>query len=129
MLLRSGSVSIEELQDVVPETIIYQITPDESPRSPGVRHKHYSPRAEIVIVEDVFALTQRENSAYIGLIPLSPPFVHERVCSTVDEYAHSLFEFFRECDRAGVKTIYCESVDAYGIGAALMDRLRRASEK
>jgi L-threonylcarbamoyladenylate synthase len=52
-----------------------------------------------------------------------------KVCADADEYARSLFEFFRECDRAGISKIYCESVEEVGIGTALMDRVRRAAEK
>ena len=44
------------------------------------------------------------------------------------EYARELFEFFRECDRRGIKTIYCQSVPETGIGGALMDRIRRAAQ-
>jgi L-threonylcarbamoyladenylate synthase len=55
------------------------------------------------------------------------PFKIARVCANVAGYAHSLFEFFRECDRLGVERIFCESVEEKGIGAALMDRIRRAA--
>jgi L-threonylcarbamoyladenylate synthase len=51
-----------------------------------------------------------------------------KICDSVEDYAHSLFEFFRECDRQGIDAIYCETVEETGIGAALMDRLRRAAE-
>ena len=44
------------------------------------------------------------------------------------EYAHEVFEFFRECEREGIKKIYCEKIEATGIGSALMDRLRRAAQ-
>ncbi len=45
-----------------------------------------------------------------------------------DRKTREVFNFFRECDRANVETIYCETVDEKGIGAALMDRLKRASD-
>ena len=94
-------------------------------RSPGLKHKHYSPRARVEIVEPGDAV--EPGDGYIGLSePASAP-AWMMVCSSVGEYAHSLFEFFRECDRRGVKRILCESVAEEGIGSALMDRIRRAA--
>ena len=51
----------------------------------------------------------------------------ERV-TTPEAYAHHLFDFMRRCDAAGVETIYCQTVEPTGIGAAIMDRLRRAAK-
>ena len=45
-----------------------------------------------------------------------------------EAYAHHLFDFMRRCDAAGVETIYCQTVEPAGIGAAIMDRLRRAEK-
>jgi L-threonylcarbamoyladenylate synthase len=68
------------------------------------------------------------NAAYIGIDLPVRAFGVLKICSTPEDYAHSMFEFFRECDRAGIAVIYCQSVPEQGIGAAIMDRLRRASE-
>ena len=51
-----------------------------------------------------------------------------KVCASVEDYAHEVFNFFRECDRENIETIYCETVEERGIGLALMDRLKRAAE-
>ena len=51
-----------------------------------------------------------------------------KICASVEEYAHEVFAFFRECDARKIETIYCETVEEKGIGLALMDRLRRAAE-
>ena len=74
-------------------------------------------------------LGNMQGTAYIGLSRPAAKFEREQICSTVEEYAHSLFEFFRECDRAGVQTIYCERINETGIGVALMDRMRRAADE
>jgi L-threonylcarbamoyladenylate synthase len=128
LILRSGSVSIEALRAVVQETIMYETPNAEAPRSPGLRHKHYSPNAKIIIVDDFTNVENAEAAAYIGLMRRLHKFEREMICSTVANYAHSIYEFFRECDRAGIQTIYCERVDETGIGTALMDRIRRAAE-
>ena len=131
MLLRQGAVSLEELRAVVPETTAYKSLEGETPRSPGIGHRHYTPKAAVVIVDSIISDALHSGSAYIGLDhdTVTRQFSHLKVCGSVSEYAHSLFEFFRECDRKGIHTIFCEEVQPTGIGAALMDRLRRAAAK
>jgi L-threonylcarbamoyladenylate synthase len=91
-----------------------------------MRHRHYSPRARVVVAQDR-DLKIAPGAAYIGLRkpPIGAGFSLR--CRDVGEYAHSLFEFLREADRQGVDTIYCEAVKPDGIGRALMDRIRRAA--
>jgi L-threonylcarbamoyladenylate synthase len=127
LILRTGAISLEDLQRVVRETQIYQVKKDEIVRSPGLKHRHYSPRAKVVLVSS-FRFQVSGSSAFIGLN--APPERLElmKICTSVEEYAHEVFAFFRECDHAGIKIVFCEIVAEQGIGAALMDRLRRASE-
>lgn len=130
LLLRQGAVSLIQLQAVVPETRSYEPSTSEQPKSPGLKHKHYSPTAKVVVLDDKFEISDLEGrAAFIGLNEKGERFQITRICGSTEEYAHSVFEFFRECDRRGIKTIYCETVDETGIGAALMDRLRRAAQR
>ena len=125
LVLRKGAVSLSELKTVVSKIMDAELGGNSVVRSPGLRHKHYSPRARVEILEP--GMTVGPNDGFIGLDePVSAP-AWMLVCSSVDEYAHSLFEFFRECDRRGVKRILCEPVVEEGIGSALMDRIRRAA--
>ncbi len=126
-LLRPGAISIEELRAVVPETVSVSIGNDE-PRSPGLRHRHYSPKAKVIVVKDPSEIPAFSDAAYIGIDAPPSRLKLLRDCNSAEEYASSVFEFFRECDRIGIKLIYCQSVNDAGIGAALMDRLRRAAE-
>ena len=128
MLLREGAVSLGELRAVVPETIEYRPVASDAPRSPGLKHRHYSPTAEVYIVDSTFEISNFKSVAFIGLCEPRNRADLIKVCTSAEEYAHSLFEFFRECDRRGIETIYCEEIATAGIGAALMDRLRRAAE-
>ena len=130
VLLRLGAVSSAELQSVVPSTRLVEVEEDAEARSPGLKHKHYSPKAEVELVEWIIFDAPHKGIAYIGLDrEIESRYLSlSRICSSVEDYAHSVFEFFRECDRAGIRLIYCEEVPDEGIGAALMDRLRRAAE-
>jgi L-threonylcarbamoyladenylate synthase len=114
---------------------MYSAEETDAPKSPGMKHRHYSPKARVVLSRESGVASPRPqvpspklNAAFIGLSPFDGDFELFKICDSVENYAHSLFEFFRECDRRGIDTIYCESVEETGIGAALMDRLRRAAE-
>jgi L-threonylcarbamoyladenylate synthase len=125
VILRAGAVSIEDLREIFPEIRISTDQDLESPRSPGLKYRHYSPKAAVVLG---YVPGVTPNSAFIGLHMSDAVFKVTRICSDIEEYAQQLYEFFRECDRMGIETIYCEPVTESGIGTALMDRIRRAAE-
>ncbi len=128
LVLRSGAITLEQLQKVVPRTELYQMTETELPRSPGLKHRHYSPQAKVVLISPKSEIQSPKSSAFIGLNKSGYDFEKVKVCASAEEYAHSVFAFFRECDHENIKIIYCEKVANNGIGLALMDRLKRASE-
>jgi len=126
--LRSGAVTLEQLREIVPETRVYQIKKDEMPKSPGLKHRHYSPRAKIVLLSPKSKVQSPKSKAFIGFDKPDFKFDKMKICESVEDYAREVFNFFRECDRENIETIYCEMVEEKGIGAALMDRLKRASD-
>lgn len=131
VVLRAGSVTLERLQTVIPATRTALMDLDATERSPGTRHRHYSPRAKVVLVDHPERVAQKSVAAFIGLPPDMPAtgFRRECICATLDEYARELYLFFRRCDAEEIETIYCQTVPEKGIGRAIMDRLRRAAEK
>ncbi len=127
LILRTGAITPEELREIVPETRLYKLQKDEPPKSPGLKHRHYSPNARVILIPDSrFQIP--DSGAFIGLNRPDEKFDLVKICSSIEEYAHSVFAFFRECDARKIETIYCESVTENGIGLALMDRLKRAAE-
>lgn len=128
IILRSGALALEQLREVVAETNVYQATDIENPKSPGLKHKHYSPNAKVVLVSANSKFQISDSSAFIGLNRPENNFDLEKICESVADYAHSVFEFLRKCDTNGIETVYCEAVEEKGIGMALMDRLKRAAE-
>ncbi|MDQ4122701.1 MAG: L-threonylcarbamoyladenylate synthase [Acidobacteriota bacterium] len=127
LVLRVGAVSLEDLRKIVQETEIYKSEKTENLPSPGLKYKHYSPKAKVVLVGSNFNVQSSKLSAFIGLSEPDEAFKLRKICTSVEEYAHEVFAFFRECDDAGIETIYCQTVEETGIGRALMDRLRRAA--
>lgn len=128
-VLRAGAVTLEDLQRIIPETIFRISNRNEPIRSPGLKYRHYSPQAEVKILSDANE-SLSTGGAFIGLhFPVHSLFEKIKVCDSINEYAHSLFLFFRECDEAGLNLIYCEPVEETGLGLALMDRIKRAAHK
>lgn len=128
ILLRPGAISLDELHNKFPEMRTFEHSENAASRSPGMRHSHYSPCAKLILVDSDVAGDIVPGQAYIGIDVPEKTFRLARICNDVAEYGRELFEFFRECDRAGIEIIYCQTVPEEGLGRALMDRLRRAAE-
>lgn len=131
LVLRPGAVSLEQLRRVVAGTRIHRPRHGEAVRSPGLRHRHYAPQATVLLVGSPEQATPARDAAYIGLQPVRRPSRFGRVarCRDAADYARTVFHFFRTCDAAGIRAIYCGTVPELDIGAALMDRLRRAAAR
>ncbi|MCK9407994.1 MAG: L-threonylcarbamoyladenylate synthase [Bacteriovoracaceae bacterium] len=127
VILRAGGVTLEQLRNIIPSTRL-QKQQTKIPRSPGIKYRHYSPLAYVFIVSGMSETIPMKTSAYIGLRSEGKAdFGLKLICRHESEYAHSLFRFFRECDKKKIQTIYCEQVSESGIGLAIMDRIRKAS--
>ena len=131
VVLRTGSITLGQLQSVEPGAVLGRANDAAMGRSPGTRHRHYAPTASVVLIDHPSDMAPDANAAYIGLAAHPDPesLVGYSVAADIESYARRLFEFFRECDRRGVETIYCQSVRREGLGAALMDRIHRAVER
>lgn len=128
IVLRAGGITLEQLRDIIPSTRLSKQTGSRIVKSPGVKYRHYSPLAYVFIVSGVDETVPTKSSAYIGLHNAGrKKFGMAKICRSEEEYARSLFHFFRECDRKGIQTIYCEQVSEDGIGLAVMDRIRKAA--
>jgi L-threonylcarbamoyladenylate synthase len=120
---------LEQLRRVIPSTRRAATRVGQAPKSPGLKHRHYSPRAKVILVKHPPAVP-RNGSAFIGLIrPKARVYKRALVCRDVAHYARVLFHFFRQCDEAGVRNIYCQITPETGLGHALMDRVRRAARR
>jgi L-threonylcarbamoyladenylate synthase len=127
VILREGAISLDEIRSVIPSGRSHA-GGVESARSPGMKHRHYSPSTRVVFWNGGDGIDGAgDEAAFIGVDQPDFEFAFSKVFGSVEEYARELFEFFRECDRRGIATVYCQEVPEIGIGSALMDRLRRAA--
>jgi L-threonylcarbamoyladenylate synthase len=131
-ILRPGKITFEEIAEICPSVIPYLAHTHAAAthlNSPGLRHRHYQPRANVVLVDNHVSLTNHD-AWFIGINEHPEAHLCSKSlrCLSVEEYSSKLFDFFRQADNAGVTTIYCEAVHNSGIGVALMDRLQRAGQ-
>jgi L-threonylcarbamoyladenylate synthase len=140
MILRPGWVDRDMLTGVIGP--VEQATSESDlRRSPGTRHRHYSPRARVVLIEhgspDLIQQVCRDHLkdgavGFIGHTPIAinnSAFYPIHLGPTAADYAHSIYSALRELDERGAVAIIIEGITPRGEGVAVMDRLRRAASK
>lgn len=145
VILRPGIVTLEDIMKIDSKAS-YNRGRGKKVKSPGLKYRHYAPKAvvkmitsnvkcEMSNVNDKKAKVlrrspfgERQNEAYIGLEKSNTKnFSVFKICISLEDYAKNLFSFFRECDKRGIKTIYCQKVEEKGIGLAIMNRIKKAA--
>jgi L-threonylcarbamoyladenylate synthase len=131
-ILRKGPVTTEELAEIAEVKDVIHVR--GAIFSPGQTESHYAPSTPLLLVGN--ASEFKGSAAKVGLLAwnISDPgrFVEVRHLSQTQdliEAAARLFSLLRELDAAHLDFIVAESVPETGIGAAIMDRLRRASAR
>ena len=138
VILRHGAVTQEALRELVSLEKYTEAT--DTPRSPGMKYRHYAPRAEMTILsgtpENIASYVQKyATSTTIALVNKTiAPFLDASAITTLilgdnkEAIARNLFSYLRECDRLGAQRIFAQAVDTEGLGAAIMDRMTKAAE-
>ncbi len=123
-ILRLGSIPFEALQEVIPNI---KINNNNKSASPGLKYKHYAPRAQVQLINCPKEINSFFECAYIGFEPAHQNIQKQKIINSNELYAAVLFAFFRECDEMGFKTIFCQMPQPSGLGLTLIDRLLKAS--
>ncbi|MBO6576539.1 MAG: threonylcarbamoyl-AMP synthase [Rhodothermales bacterium] len=121
-ILRAGGISLESLRSVIAGV---QARGDREQASPGTRHPHYAPRARVRIVEGA---RPDASAAWVGMVTPPTGYAMQLVVESERQYAHELYDFFRQVDAAGLAEVHCQLPPEGGLGTALRDRIRRAAE-
>jgi L-threonylcarbamoyladenylate synthase len=131
-ILRKGPITREQLEEFA--EVRSETATGSRPDAPGQVASHYAPHTPLRIVEDISSVEVPHGQRYGALLwssaPFSETFVESRRLSTTNdlrEAAANLFRELRELDRAGLDCIVAEATPETGLGAAIMDRLRRAT--
>jgi L-threonylcarbamoyladenylate synthase len=102
------------------------------PLAPGQLQGHYAPRTRLKLLTDSETLPLAGSRlGYLGFRrpPREPHAAVEILSPAGDmrEAAANLFACLHRLDKAGLDLIYAEPVPENGLGAAIMDRLRKAA--
>ncbi len=144
-ILRPGAVTKEKLMMLLRRAVLYDNSLLEKPetiadpkdgvsgegfkpKSPGMKYKHYSPKAEVRLIEGgkqefrdkakQLGLEARESGRSVAIIDYD---------NDPGKAAHKLFAELRELDRQGYDLILIRTIDDDGFGFSVMNRMLKSA--
>ncbi|MCX8194883.1 MAG: L-threonylcarbamoyladenylate synthase [Candidatus Micrarchaeota archaeon] len=149
LVLRAGGITVEELEGVLGRVRLHpavfgKIPAKEAAKSPGMKYRHYAPRAKLVLVEGTGKKLQErlqkiadgylKRGYKVGIIVAGgkanyKASVVKRLGKTAKEAAKNLFRLLREFDEEKVDIIVAEPVCRKGLGLAVASRMKKAASK
>ena len=144
MLLRPGYVTKEQMEAVLGEevlvspAILEKLKDGEVVRSPGMKYKHYAPKAQVTILRGDFAkykefIKQHTEPGVWALCfdgegaQLGVPFIEYGKNHDGVTQAHHLFTALRDLDKHGAQVVYARCPEQDGVSMAVYNRLIRAA--
>ena len=132
-ILRRGPITAEQLSEFAKIDII---APSAKISAAGQLPSHYAPKTSLRLIEHANSFSPTKNQR-VGLLAWNPiesekDFAAVRCLSerqNLCEAASNLFRYLRELDQSDLDLIVAERVPEVGLGAAIMDRLRRAAHR
>lgn len=138
-LLRPGAITKEMIEAVIGEitvapAVLEGMKNDEVAASPGMKYKHYAPKAKVVIVNADKKEYEKFVNAQKGAFALCfdddevtiPKVTFGRENDDLSQ-AKELFDALRELDEMGAKKVYARIPHKDGVGMAVYNRLIRAA--
>ena len=143
-LLRPGGVTLEELEAVlgavaVDPAVTRLMGAGEHPKAPGMKYRHYAPKAPVTVVRGAPADAARYIRRHIAdgegvicfneFVPLFEGHPVEPMGPADDpaEHARRVFDALRYFDGTQVTRIWAQCPDPVGIGLAVSNRLNKAA--
>ena len=143
-LLRPGGVTLEELRDALGEValdpaVTRLMGAGEHPRAPGMKYRHYAPKAPVTVVKGDAAATAAYIQAHLGAgegvvcfdeyAGLYAGHAVEKLGPAADKaaQARNVFDALRAFDGTDVTAIWSQCPDEGGIGLAISNRLNKAA--
>lgn len=143
ILLRPGGVTLEMLRDVlgkveVNPAVTARLAEGAVAASPGMKYKHYAPKAHVILVKGSAEAYRRYVNAHAAPDvtamcfggeerELTVPYLTYGRRDDATAQAHEVFDTLRRLDVIGAKTVYCACPSAEGVGLAVYNRLLRAA--
>jgi len=146
-ILRPGKITLEDIRKVIKDVEYEKLSKngkdtDIAPRSPGMKYRHYSPNAKLIIIEGdekkaikkaqelIKGFNETKKKVCIirrGNVDFSKADVIKQMTEEHSIIAREMFRVFRECDQEDVDVIIMKAVEEKGLGVAIMNRMRKAA--
>lgn len=133
-LLRAGSISLEDLETVIGQ-IGHRDDSHQVPSAPGQMARHYATRTPLSLLPARGARPSVTPGETVGLLAFSSAcdaghYAAVEILSNsgdLREAARNLFAALHRLDAIGLDRLWAEPCLEVGMGAAIMDRLRRCA--
>ena len=134
-ILRPGFITKSQIEEAVDGEVQYDQSlfkkpgeDDFHPKSPGMKYKHYAPKAAVRIVEG------SKSAVSAAIAELEAESVSNNMKTAVLDYmgngdkaANNFFADLRQCDRDGVDIIYIAAYDWDEVGFSVMNRMVKSA--
>ena len=144
IILRPGVITKQQMESVLNKPVLIAkevtagVTNDSAVLSPGMKYKHYSPNAEIVILRGNlnqfadFVNKNAEENTYAMCFDgeeqfLTVPAISYGKADAPQTQAHKLFAVLRELDKKNAKKVYARCPEMDGVSLAVYNRLIRSA--
>ena len=143
-LLRPGAITIEMLRETLGQVdidpvILGPVSGDIKPKAPGMKYRHYAPKAPVTVVTGDPEASARyiqthlpEGAGVICFTEYKDLFPGRSIhdlgpAADKAEQARRVFDALREFDHEAVTEIYAQCPDTAGLGLAVANRLKKAA--
>lgn len=136
ILYRLGSITKEEIEKVI-GIIKIKNKNEATPEAPGMLSKHYAPKTETFLVNDVTQFIENNKGKKIGVILFNQTvaeddLIHQEIISKNKDFkeaATNLYAAMHRLDKLNLDIIVCERFPDFDLGKSINDRLERATKK
>lgn len=143
-LFRPGHITLEDLERALGEevevsgAILERLAEGEVARSPGMKYKHYAPKADITLLNGSFDQFKAYLEAHAAEHPaclcftgegekLGVPYIEYGREGDGEDQAKHLFRCLRALDEQGDRVVYARCPQKDGLSMAVYNRLIRAA--
>ncbi len=145
ILLRPGAITSDALECIcdkvsIAPSVIEALAENEKPLSPGMKYRHYAPKAPLVLLEGddepvLSYMYRRQNAEKCVVICYTEELEYLRNERLIDigarddleAQAKNLFSALRKADELDGEVVYAHLPPKEGMGLALYNRLIRAA--
>lgn len=146
MLLRPGAITLEQLQEIIGKITVHPTIQERKSKSvhraPGMKYRHYSPNAKIILIEGnsdkvknktLQLLSQfKKQGKKVGIMSTKDRYKSDMTVllgNNLEKTASNLFTTFRKFDAKKIDMILVQGISRKGLGLGIMNRVGKAAYK